>query len=80
MCMPYREKKDSWKEVKTSVLTGIRKQLAAAGSSLVGDFEGPKLQKRKTLAVHVVGGPRELEFELEGELGGRVLTQNRPRV
>jgi hypothetical protein len=39
--------------------------LAAA---LVGDFEGPKHQKRKELVVHEVGGPRELELELEREL------------
>lgn len=56
---------DSWKEVKTSILVGIQKQLAAA---LVGDFEGPKHQKRKELVVHEVGGPRELELELEREL------------
>lgn len=59
---------DSWKEAKVSVLTGVWRQVAAAPG---GDFEGPKVQKRKELAVHAVGLTRELGLEMERELGSR---------
>lgn len=45
---------DSWKEVKTSVLTGVWKWWIAA---LMGDFEGPAPQKR---AIPAVGLARKL--------------------
>lgn len=49
----------------------IDRCLESGSSSSWGDFEGPKVQKRKELAVHAVGLTREGGLEMERELGSR---------